>query len=331
MFIGASRKVPIGRRTAFLSVHSIPAGRLTGPVPRVQVTYINSWHSPRVRFSLARRGVVVATVLALALAFAAPAHAATSWVTVGSDRARAVDESQGLTVIRRGSSVEYRYTGVGTIPAAVAVRGYDHVGDPDSVAGWYVEPYQRSDGNGKMFRAQSPAGAWTEYPHALAPGEAYNNSWDAITPDGTWMLAGEWGTMNRLLGFAAPGLNPAAVPGANLPLAFTINLDHSVRDVQGCDFFSATVVLCSSDDPDGSLFGLTKPLLQIDLARAPDGAGVTGHVTALRQLPLSSACSGTFEAEGIDYQPADGTLRVIVMSPSVCVVLDSKTWRFHQG
>jgi len=48
-------------------------------------------------------------------------------------------------------------------------------------------------------------------------------------------------------------------------------------------------------------------------------------------LPLTSACSGTFEAEGIDYQQSDGTLRVIVMSPSVCVVFDSKTWRFKQG
>ncbi|WP_432842939.1 hypothetical protein [Dactylosporangium sp. CA-092794] len=283
------------------------------------------------RSSILRRGVVVATLLAATLALAAPAYAATGWVTVGSDRARPLDESQGLTVIRRGGTVEYRYTGVGTIPADVAARGYDHVGDPDSASGWYVEPYQRGDQNGKMFRAQSPSGAWTEYAHPLASGEAYNNSWDAITPNGTWMLAGEWGTMDRLLGFATPGLNPAAVPGATLPLAFTVRLDHPVRDVQGCDFSSATVLLCSSDDPDGTLFGTTKPLLQVDLSRAPDGADVTGHVTALRQLPLSSGCSGEFEVEGIDYQETDGTLRVIVMSPSICVLFDSKTWRFKQG
>lgn len=278
-----------------------------------------------------RRTLVVVTVLAAALVVAAPAHAATTWVAVGSDHARALDESQGLTVIRRGGTVEYRYTGVATIPAGVAVRGYDHVGDPDSVAGWYVEPYQRSDQGAKMFRAQAPDGSWHEYVHALAPGEAYNNSWDAISPDGSWMLAGEWGTMDRILGFATPGLNPAALPGANLPTAFVVHLDHAVRDVQGCDFYSATRLLCSSDDPDGTLFGIAKPLLQVDLARTPDGADVTGHVTALRQLPLSSACSGTFEVEGIDYQPSDGTLRVIVMSPGVCVVFDSKTWRFAQG
>jgi hypothetical protein len=283
------------------------------------------------RSPLARRGLVVASVLAATFAVAAPAHAATTWVTVGSDHARALDQSQGVTVIRRGGGVEYRYTGVGTIPPDLAIRGYDHVGDPDSAAGWYVEPYQRSDQNGKMFRAQSPTGAWTEYPHQLTPGEEYNNSWDAITPDGTWMLAGEWDTMDRLLGFATPGLNPAAVAGSNLPLAFTVHLDHPVRDVQGCDFFSATTLLCSSDDADTTLFGIAKPLLQVDLARTPDGADVTGHVTALRPLPQSSACSGTFEVEGIDYQAADGTLRVIVMSPSICVVIDSKTWRFKQG
>jgi len=282
------------------------------------------------RISPVRRAAVAAAALVLTLGLATPAHAATTWVTVGSDHARALDESQGLTVVRRGSTVEYRYTGVGTIPPALAARGYDHVGDPDSVDGWYVEPYQRSDGNGKMFRAQSPSGTWTEYVHPLASGEAYNNSWDAITPGGSWMLSGEWGTMDRLLGFATPGLNPAAVPG-NLPLAFTVHLDHPVRDVQGCDFFDAATLLCSSDDPDGSLFGITKPLLRVDLARAPDGSDVDGHVTALRQLPLTSSCSGTFEVEGIDYQATDGTLRVIVMSPSVCVLLDSKTWRFQQA
>jgi hypothetical protein len=175
-----------------------------------------------------------------------------------------------------------------------------------------------------MFRVQAPSGAWSEYVHPLAAGEAYNNSWDAITPSGAWMLAGEWDTMTRLLGFATPGLNPAATP-ANLPIAFTVQLDQPVRDVQGCDFYSATVLLCSSDD------GTTKPLLQLDLAHALDGTNVVAHVTVLRPLPQSSACTGSFEAEGIDYQPSDGTLHVIVMSPSICVAFDSKTWRFTQG
>jgi hypothetical protein len=183
-----------------------------------------------------------------------------------------------------------------------------------------------------MFRVQAPGGAWSEYVHALSPGEALNNSFDTISPDGQWMVSGEWGTMTRLLVFPTPGVNPSTSPSANLPQASTINLDHAVRDVQGCDFVTATQLLCSSDDPAGTLFGITKPLLQIDLSAAPGGSGdVTGHVTALRQLPLRSSCSGTFEAEGIDYDRRTGTLRVIVVSPGFCVLTDSKTYRFTKS
>jgi hypothetical protein len=278
-----------------------------------------------------RRTLVLGAAVLAVLALATPAYAATHWVTVGSDHARALDESQGLAIIVRNGSTEYRYTGVGTIPAGVRVEGWDHVGDPDSLNGYYIEPYQRSDGGSKMYRLQKPDGSWSEYVHTLLPGEALNNSWDAISLDAKWLLSGEWGTMDRLLAFPAPGLNPAASPGANLPVAFAVRLDHPVRDVQGCAFFSARTLLCSSDDPDGSLFGFTKPLLQVDLERDFDGGDVTGHVTALQKLPLSSACSGSFEVEGIDYNRADGTLRVIVMSPGICVLFDSKTWRLRQG
>lgn len=76
---------------------------------------------------------------------------------------------------------------------------------------------------------------------------------------------------------------------------------------------------------------MTKPLLQIDLSAEPGSADVTGHVTALRQLPLRSSCSGTFEAEGIDYDRRTGTLRVIVVSPGFCVLTDSKTYRFTKS
>jgi hypothetical protein len=281
---------------------------------------------------MSRAAVLLSTaVMALVILVASPAQAATHWVAIGSDHARALDESQGLATIVRPSGTQIRYTGVGTIPADVRARGWDHVGDPDSVRGWYVEPYQRSDGGSKMFRAQAPNGTWSEYVHTLAPGEALNNSWDAISVDGPWMLSGEWGTMDRLLGFATPGLNPRAVAGAELPIAFAVHLDHAVRDVQGCVFYSARTLLCSSDDPAGELFGITKPLLQVDLSGTPDGADLAGHVTALQQLPLSSGCRGSFEVEGLDYNRSDGILRVIVMSPGICVVFDSKTWRFRQG
>jgi hypothetical protein len=284
-----------------------------------------------------RRRTVLAALAPLTaaalLTSAPPASAADTWTEAGSDRADALTESQGLTSVEVPAGAANRYTGIGTIPVGVSSRGWNHIGDPDaSYDGHYIEPYQRDDGTTKMFRVQSPGGTWSEYVHTLGPGEARNNSWVAVAPAGQWMLAGEYGTMSRLLVFPTPGVNPGTSPSANLPQVSTVRLDHAVRDVQGCDFVTATQLLCSSDDPAGTLFGLTKPLLRIDLSAEPNGtADVTGHVTALRQLPLRSSCSGTFEAEGIDYDRRTGTLRVIVLSPGFCVLTDSKTYRFTRS
>ncbi|MFF0013861.1 hypothetical protein [Streptomyces sp. NPDC005374] len=276
----------------------------------------------------------LATLTATALMAAAPtASAADTWTETGSDRADPLTESQGLTSVEVPAGAANRYTGIGTIPVGVSSRGWNHVGDPDaSYDGHYIEPYQADSGTAKMFRVQAPDGTWSEYVHTLGSGEALNNSWVAISPDGQWMLSGEYGTMSRFLVFPTPGVNASTSPSANLPQAATVTLDHAVRDVQGCDFVSATQLLCSSDDPAGTLFGYTKPLLQIDLSAAPTGtANVTGHVTALRQLPLRSSCSGEFEAEGIDYDRRTATLRVIVVSPGFCVLTDSKTYRFTRS
>ena len=275
---------------------------------------------------------LVALASAAVLSAAPPAHAADTWTEVGSDRADPLTESQGLTSVEVPANSPNRYTGIGTIPVSVSSRGWNHVGDPDaSYNGYYIEPYQADSGTAKMFRVQAPGGAWSEYVHQLSSGEALNNSWVAVSPGGQWMLAGEWGTMNRLLVFPTPGVNASTSPSANLPQASTVHLDHAVRDVQGCDFSGPTTLLCSSDDPAGTLFGITKPLLQIDLSAEPGSADVTGHVTALRQLPLRSGCSGGFEAEGIDYDRRTGTLRVIVLSPGFCILTDSKTYRFTRS
>ncbi|KAB2971263.1 hypothetical protein F8R89_03910 [Streptomyces sp. SS1-1] len=275
---------------------------------------------------------LVALASVVVLSAATPAQAADTWTEVGSDRADPLTESQGLASIEIPANSPNRYTGIGTIPLSVRTRGWNHVGDPDaSYDGYYIEPYQADSGSAKMFRVQAPNGGWSEYVHALGPGEALNNSFVAISPGGQWMVSGEWGTMTRLLVHPTPGVNPSTSPSANLPWTSSIRLDRPVRDVQGCDFRDATTLLCSSDDPDGSLFGITKPLLQIDLSAAPGASDVTGRVTALRQLPLRSSCSGSFETEGIDYDRRTGTLRVIVISPGFCVLTDSKTYRFTRG
>ncbi|MFI5992372.1 hypothetical protein ACIBAC_11040 [Streptomyces sp. NPDC051362] len=277
--------------------------------------------------------VTLATAAVLSVVTGAPATAADTWNEVGSDRADPLTESQGLASVEVPANSPNRYTGIGTIPVGVSSRGWNHVGDPDTSSdGHYIEPYQSDSGTSKMFRVQAPGGAWSEYVHALGAGEAPNNSFVAVTPGGSWMVSGEYGTMDRLLVFPTPGVNPATSPGANLPQASAVHLDHGVRDVQGCDFVTSTRLLCSSDDPAGTLFGITKPLLQIDLTAEPNGtADVTGHVTALRQLPLRSSCSGAFEAEGIDYDRRTATLRVIVVSPGFCVLTDSKTYRFTRS
>ncbi|MEU0786181.1 hypothetical protein ABZ341_31950 [Streptomyces sp. NPDC006173] len=290
--------------------------------------------TPRQRCHPVLAGVVtLATAAVLSVVTGAPAGAADTWNEVGSDRADPLTESQGLASVEVPANSPNRYTGIGTIPVGVSSRGWNHVGDPDtSYDGHYIEPYQSDSGGSKMFRVQAPGGGWSEYVHALSAGEALNNSFVAVTPGGSWMVSGEYGTMDRLLVFPTPGVNPATSPGANLPQASTVHLDHGVRDVQGCDFVTSTRLLCSSDDPAGTLFGITKPLLQIDLTAEPNGtADVSGHVTALRQLPLRSSCSGTFEAEGIDYDRRTGTLRVIVVSPGFCVLTDSKTYRFTRS
>jgi hypothetical protein len=275
---------------------------------------------------------LVALATAAVVSTATPATAADTWTEVGSDRADPLTESQGLTSVEVPANSANRYTGIGTIPLSVSSRGWNHVGDPDaSYDGYYIEPYQADSGTAKMYRVQSPSGAWSEYVHTLSGGEALNNSWVAIAPSGQWMLSGEYGTMTRFLVFPTPGVNASTSPSANLPQASTVTLDHAVRDVQGCDFVTATRLLCSSDDPAGTLFGITKPLLQIDLSAEPGTSNVTGQVTALRQLPLRSSCSGTFEAEGIDYDRRTGTLRVIVVSPGFCVLTDSKTYRFTKN
>lgn len=275
------------------------------------------------------RALAAATVLLLF--FAGVASAATGpWQPVGSDTARPLDESQGLAVVERPGGTSVRYTGIATIPVDVAARGWNHVGDPGAGHGYYVEPYQRDDRGAKLFRVEAPDGSWSEYTHALEPWEATNNSFAAVSPDGQWMVAGEWGTTDRLLVHPMPGIGWTD-PAADLPYASAIRLDRPARDIQGCDFVSETQLLCSSDDPDGSLFGTTKPLLQLDLS-APVGADdVPATVTALGRLPLESACDGEFEAEGIDYDERDGTLRVVVLSPGVCVAFDSKTWRFRRN
>jgi hypothetical protein len=230
---------------------------------------------------------------------------------------------QGLATLsssRGTTSIVYR--GGLSIPLALRLQGWTHVGDPGGWRGYLVDAYQSAKPDGeKLFAITTPSGVRHDFVHRLAPGEEPNNSFAAVSPDGQWLVSGEWGRMTRLLVFPTPLINPAGRDGSSLPLAATISLDHPVRDVQGCTFVTATELLCSSDDPGTELWPTPRQLLEVTLPERLTGAPVTATVRSLGELPTDGACSGAYEVEGIDYQAEDGVLRVEVTPPGVCGVV----------
>jgi hypothetical protein len=257
----------------------------------------------------------------------ASANGIAGWTEVGSSLEGTLGAGEGVaTVEPPGGNTYELYRGAGSIPLSLAVAGWTHVGDPDSVDGYIVDAYQNSSSSAgsKMFLVTTPSGVTYQYVHSLVSGELYNNSFDAISPDSRWMVSGEWGTMDHLQIFPTPLLNPStSATGGTLGLSGLIELDHQVNDVQGCDFVSSTQLICASDDSSETLFPNDKPLLEVDLAAPLTGGDVAGHVVDLGSIPQSSICSGTFEAEGVDYEPSTGILRVEIIQPSVCEVVTS--------
>ncbi|GAA2302444.1 hypothetical protein OKJ48_08430 [Streptomyces kunmingensis] len=262
-----------------------------------------------------RRQLLTLTALTGALALGAgtaSGSAAPSWTETGTTTVNSLTGSQGLASRADGSLVT---RGLASIPLALRIAGWSHVGDPDVAGGYTFDAYQGGDdAKKKMFAATGPDGKRTTYEHALDKGELLNNSFASVSPDGQWLVSGEWGSMNRLQVFPTPVLNASApAPGTNLPQAGQITLDKGVQSIQGCDFTDATHLLCSSDDA-------AKEVLEVALDRPLDGKPVAGHVTTAFAIPQRSVCSGNFEAEGIDYDAARGTLRVAVVPPSPCLV-----------
>jgi hypothetical protein len=131
--------------------------------------------------------------------------------------------------------------------------------------------------------------------------------------------------MTRLLVFPTPLLNPTvpATGSRTLPLAGQIHLDHPVNDVQGCDFRTTRMLLCSSDG--------TKQILRVELGRALAGragrltpTSVSASVSPVLPIPLRSPCPATsasaFEAEGLDFDRRTARLEVAVIPPASCSI-----------
>lgn len=271
-----------------------------------------------------RQLLSLVTLLGLSGAFALGGGMASAadaqWTETGSAQVDTLGSGQGLASRADGTLL---YRGLTSIPLDLRIAGWNHIGDPDIANGYVFDAYQGSDtATSKMFAVTTPAGQRYAYVHALSSGEKPNNSFAAVSPDGQWLVSGEWGDQGRLQVFPAPLLN-ASTPatGGALAEAGQITLDRTVRDIQGCDFVTATRLLCASDDDSGTLFPESRPLLQVDLARAVDGQPVTGHVTSLFALPQRSSCTGTaYEAEGVDYDVNSGTLRAEVVQPGICAL-----------
>lgn len=285
------------------------------------------------RLSRSRAVACLAVALAACAAAAPAARAQTliqpessagiaGWTETGSSNQDVLTAGEGVTTVTQSGGTTVLYRGVASIPASLAARGWTHIGDPDSADGYIIDAYQgSSSGNTKMFLLTTPSGSTYQYTHTLAPGELYNNSFAAISPDTQWLVSGDWGTQSRLYIYPAPYFNSqAGQAGGTLPLAGDINLSTAVNDIQGCDFVSATELICDSDDSSESIFANVDPLIEITLPAALNGGTVIGTVTDLGSIPQSSICSGTFEPEGIDYDASTGTLRVEITQPGVCEV-----------
>jgi hypothetical protein len=252
------------------------------------------------------------------------------WTETGTAYTDTLGGGQGLASRADGSLL---YRGLASIPLGLRIKGWNHVGDPDIARGHVFDAYQGADtATSKMFAVTTPAGKRYEYVHRLNPGEKVNNSFATVSPDGQWLVSGEWGDQNRLQVFPAPLLNPATPPtGGALNEAWQITLDKPVRDIQGCDFVNDTRLMCASNDATGTRFPEIRPLLQVDLERKLDGQPITGSVKSLFALPQRSICkTGTFETEGVDYDAQRGTLRAEMIPPGVCAVATA-VYSYRQG
>lgn len=278
-----------------------------------------------------RRALAVTGVAALGLLGAAGTASAhqtgpvRGWTQIDHITVPNSVSGEGIATVRQpggGETVIYRAGG--TIPQALKDEGWGHVGDPDSRNGYVFDAYQNTKvtpAPDKMFQVTTPAGQSYEYTHTLLPEEPAVNGNAAVTvsPDGQWMVADTLTQIQELFVYPTPILNPRTPKtGGELPLAARIKLDHPIRDAQGCDFVTATRLLCSTSDPSNDLYPTISQVLQIDLAHPLRGTDTAAHVTSLGEVPMVSTCAGAFTTEGIDYDQYTGLVRVEVVPPSPC-------------
>jgi hypothetical protein len=205
------------------------------------------------------------------------------------------------------------FRGLAQVPAAVSQLGFNHVGDEDiDRSGDVYDAYEDDHPNPttKLFTITAPNGRVSDYPHPLARGEEFNNSFVTVSPDDRWLVSGEWNTERRLLLLSNPKGRPS---GSSIPLAGTIALRPSLYHVQGCDFFDAVTLICSTDD---AVHAVVKLSLSAPLHRGTNTA-TDRRLLIPREV---SKCPGTqFESEGVDYNARTNRLTLTMNEPGVCV------------
>jgi hypothetical protein len=260
------------------------------------------------------RGAVLTTLLAATVLAASGcsgnASATPAWTQVSTSTVNSLTGAEGLASESNGTIL---HRGLGSIPSKLRLEGWNHIGDPDIADGDLFDAYQgAADGKTKMFSVTTSDGKLLEYTHTLDPGELFNNSFATVSPDGQWLVSGEFGQEKRLQVFPAPLLNHSTpANGGSLSQAGQITLSSTVSNIQACDFVTAEELICTSDDA-------AKDVLKIVLPRPLDGKPTTGQVSTLFQIPQVSKCKGTFEAEGDDFDTATQTLRVQIVQPGLC-------------
>jgi hypothetical protein len=205
------------------------------------------------------------------------------------------------------------FRGVAQVPAPVSQLGFNHVGDEDiDRSGSVYDAYEDDHANPttKLFTITAPNGRVSDYPHPLARGEEFNNSFVTVSPDDRWLVSGEWNTERRLLLLRNP---KGRRSGSSIPLAGTIALRPSLYHVQGCDFFDAVTLICSTDD---AVHAVVKVSLSAPLHRGTNTA-TDRRLLIPREV---SKCPGTsFESEGVDYNARTGRLTLTMNEPGACV------------
>jgi hypothetical protein len=269
---------------------------------------------------LARTAVMIALGAALGAVGPSMAAASTPRGKVGGAPATwrlRTHFTEPITVAGEGvasyPSGRLLFRGLAQVPAPVSQLGFNHVGDEDiDSSGDVYDAYEddHPDPTAKLFTITAPDGTVSDYPHPLAPGEEFNNSFVTVSPNDRWLVSGEWNTERRLLLLANPKGRPSGSP---IALAGTIALRHSLYHVQGCDFFDAVTLICSTDDA-------SHEVVKVSLS-APLHRGMNLATDRRLFVPREvSRCPGTrFESEGVDYNARTGRLTLAINQPGACV------------